>query len=308
MGCEQSTKLRRHSYIEYVEDRPVNKIFNTTFKDRFLPTFVKAFLREYTLHKLTYVKAQYKDLFFHDGKVYALEEINNIEYNRRKIMRRKLLNMDVNFVMYNEIFYMHGCFIGVMEKYDMDLFEYLKTTKIDLDDFVCQICKVISSFHKNGIYLQDLKPENIFIKIEENDAPTYYIADFEYALMDHDFENPIFIKKRRWVRTLQYCPNVGKPTTIIEAVRTDLYALAVIIGRIETTYTNNVELNIFLNKRYRVVKEEWDDRKKLEHFKNNKYSTLCADFIAENFFYIEHINSFVTILTQLAKRTDNYTD
>ena len=291
MGCKQTKKIRKHSYISDIKGRPIEDILDQTIYVGNIPDFVNEFIYQYTFHQLKYIKGQYKDLFFCDNKVYGIEKISKTEFERRKILQKKIKNIK-NVVMYSESFYLNGCIIGIMDKYEMDLFELLKCSNIDIIDFVSQISSGLTHLHKCGVYIQDLKPENIFVNIDNQDRFVYYIADIEYAFMDSDFSNII---SRPWIRTLHYTPCLRKPKTKIEAVRNDYYAFAVMIGRIETFYHNNLQLNVFCEPRTSILEKDWDDRYKLEEWVLI-YSKFCSDFIVERLYYKNDIINFIPTL------------
>ena len=297
MGCKQSTQIRKHSYISNVKGRPLEHLLNVQLYLDDLPNFVNFFFYQYKYHQLKYVKGEYKDLFFHDNNVYGLELISNSEFNRRIILQEKVQSID-HVVMYNKMFYIHGVAIGVMDRYEIDFFELLKTCQINIDDFVQQICVILKNLHQHGVYIQDLKPENIFVSIT-SEKFVYHIGDIEYALMDGDFKDPV--QKRVWVRTLNYCPNLGKPKTKLEAIRNDYYALAVIVGRLETFYVNETKINVFCEPRKSIFMEGWDDRYKLND-QDLKYSNFCSDFIVEKLFNKKDIKKFLPTLLSMTQQ------
>lgn len=296
MGCKQSTKMRKHSYLSDTLNRPVDCLFNKNIYIDDLPKFVNSFIYQYNMHQLTYIKGEYKDLFFSDNKVYGIEIISETEFSRRIVLQDKIKNIK-NVVMYKEMFYLENVIIGVMDRHEIDMFELLKTCQINLDDFVKKICCILKKLHKNGIYIQDLKPENIFVDITETEF-IYNIGDIEYALFDADFDTKM---SRLWVRTLNYSPNLNKPKTCLEAMRNDYYSLAVIIGRIETFYNNEIKLNVFCEARKGVFEEGWDDRYKLKG-ENLKYSKFCSDFIVEKLFYKQHVQNFLSTLLDMSQQ------
>jgi hypothetical protein len=99
--------------------------------------------------------------------------------------------------------------------------------------------------------------------------------------------------------------------TVFEAVRNDLYAFAKTIGLIETTFFSNKTYNIFTKKREDIVDEEFDDRDKIIHYKENgyvyRYAEFCADFMLEGILYKKNIFNFLKSLKKIAstKRADN---
>lgn len=298
MGCKQTTQMRRHSYISS-NNRPVDYLFEKNIVIDEMPDFVNEFIYRYNMHQLKYLKAEYKDLFFHDDHVYGIERISESEFIRRQTLQKRVKSIN-NVCMYKEMFYLDGITIGKMKKYEIDLFELLKTCLVDLDDFVWRLCTTLTDLHEAGIYVQDLKPENIFVDMKDNEF-IYHIGDIEYSFLNYDFVDPSFVKKRTWIRTLNFCPNLGKPQTKLEAIRNDYYALAIIIGRIETFYIRKVKLNVFCEPREAIF-EHWDDRDTLKYIQGLKYSEICSDFIVEKLFYKTHVKNFIPTLLSMSQQ------
>ena len=76
MGCKQTKKIRKHSYISDIKGSPIEDILDQTIYVGNIPDFVNEFIYQYTFHQLKYIKGQYKDLFFCDNKVYGIEKIS----------------------------------------------------------------------------------------------------------------------------------------------------------------------------------------------------------------------------------------
>ncbi len=265
------------------------------FRQQQAPAFVFEFIHLLKSNKLKHVPSQYKDVYLGDS-VFVLEKITKIEYCRRKRLNRKLIEICSNVVVYNDMYWQDGFFYGKMVRYDMDLFEYLKTEKLSVPYFLSSIVPTLKKLHSSGIYLQDIKPENIFLKIDEH--VKFYFADLDYAFMADDF--PLFVRDRPWIRTKQYSPELGRPKTPLEARRNDIYAIAVMVGRIEAFYNNGLVYNVFMTVKGTIMNKTFDDKWKID--KELVYSRHCANFIVNGVNYRQSIHRFLTLL----QRANNY--
>jgi len=222
--------------------------------------------------------------------VYIIEPISHVEYCRRRRLHLKLeiINHVAN---YEDMYWYRGMFYGRMKRYDMDLFEYLREDNVDVSHLIKTLVPTLRKLHADGIYLQDIKPENIFVDICTNHIK-FFFADVDYAFMKRDF--PLFVHERPWVRTKHFSPELGKPQNKVEAIRNDLYAMAVMIGRIETFYINGDLYNVFTKPRGRIMSRDFDDRWKMK--KDYVYATYCANFIMSGMHYRHIIKRFLYTL------------
>lgn len=266
------------------------------FNIRKTPAFVLEFIDLLGRNRLQYVHSQYKDVYIGDS-VFVIEKISNDEYIRRKCLYNHLNRLNYPVAVYSNMYWKDGYFFGKMFKYDMDLFEYLKTEEVDLKHLIKSLVPTLKALHASGIYPQDIKPENIFINIFEGHVD-YYFGDLEYALVKGDFETGN-IENRSWIRTKHYSPGFAKPSTALEARRNDIYAMAVMIGRIDSYYNNGFSYNVFLNYRGRIMSKDFDDKWKIN--KNLKYAEKCANFIISGLNYESCICNFLSVL----QRTNN---
>lgn len=96
------------------------------------------------------------------------------------------------FILYPEYFFVNknNSYFYLIEKYDSDLYQFLKKRKTPLDDFqiifILQfLIKIIYYFHKLNIIYADLKLENIIIKLNSNnDIRKIKLIDFDVSLFD----------------------------------------------------------------------------------------------------------------------------
>ena len=265
-------------------------IVSNKFKNKTTPAFVLEFMDLLKRNRLKYVTSQYKDVYMGEA-VFVIEEISKVEFCRRRRLNTRLTELNCNVVVYTNMYWQDGYFFGKMFKYDMDLFEYLRTEKICIESLLESLVPTLKAIHACGIYLQDIKPENILIDIYDNHIK-FYFADFDYAFMEEDF--PLFVHKRPWIRTMHYSPELGKPKTVLEARRNDIYAIAVMVGRIETFYNNGLEYNVFLRPRGGIMDRNFDDKWNLD--RDLIYADKCASFIISGLNYERVINRFLFVL------------
>ena len=230
-----------------------------------------------------------KKKIFKSEDVYILEPISRVEYCRRRRLHSRLTDLKCNTVIYDDMYWYDGLFFGKMKRYDMDLFEYLRDERINIPDMLRQLIPSLQMMHSYGIYLQDIKPENIFIDVHSTNNIEYCFGDVDYAFLEEDF--PLFIDDRKWLRTREFSPELGKPKTQLEARRNDMYAFAVMIGRIETFYNNGEMYNVFTKTKGRIIDRDFDDRWKLNE--EYVYAEKCANFIMSGLHYKHVINKFL---------------
>lgn len=245
------------------------------------PDFVLEFAR-LIKNKHGTLYGQRKKIFLSDD-VYVVEDISKVEFIRRQRIHKRLSDIKCNVATYKDMYWNNGTFFGKMKRYDMDLFDYLKDEQVCLPTLLRTLIPCLRAIHANGIYLQDIKPENIFLDIYPTHTQ-FYFADVDYAFVDHDF--PLFVDRRPWMRTKDFSPELGKPRERLEAIRNDMYAMAVMVGRIETFYNNGEMYNIFTKHKGRILDREFDDRWKLN--KEYVYAERCANFIMTGLHY-EHV-------------------
>ena len=96
------------------------------------------------------------------------------------------------FVLYPKYFFVNknNSYFYIIEKYDCDLFTYIKNKKepIDINEiiFIIQfIIKVIYHFHNLDIIYADIKLENFIVNIKNNKIIDMKIIDFDVSLFDN---------------------------------------------------------------------------------------------------------------------------
>lgn len=264
------------------------------FKIKTTPVFILSFAYKLNRNRFKYKEGQFKDIYLAET-AYVVEAISKKEFHRRVMINNEMVCYEF-VATYKTMHWYDGLFFGEMNVYDMDLFEFLKDEKINLKHFLDKMIPALQTLHANGIYLQDIKPENIFVDVFHNDI-NFLFADIDYALVKSDF--PFEIQKRPWIRTKEYSPESRKPMSKMEARRNDLYAFAVMVGRIESFYLNDYMFNIFCKKKGNIISKTFDDRWKIpDEF---KYSQKCANFIVSGMNYVSQIELFLLSL----QRTNN---
>lgn len=121
------------------------------------------------------------------GKTYVVKitDIDTIgpaynEYLACLILKNKKHD---HIIKIKDIFKFDKYFIIIMKNYKTDLFEYINSyhTSYKLKiKILKKILKGLSHLHKNKIFHNDLKPENIFLNLNDDDEPKdIVIADFD---------------------------------------------------------------------------------------------------------------------------------
>ena len=259
--------------------------------------FLKKVKRLYKSKSFELMEGNYKDILKTEDAVYAIEKIKPVQKYRRRRLYAKLVEANINVVIPTHIEYieMSDAILSVssMDLFETDLFDYLANRTVDLKQFVSQISRTVQSIHQVGIYCIDFKPENILL----NSNMVFYIADLESALMKTDFVHPNILRRQRWVRTKGYDPGFGKPRNVEEAMRNDLYAMSLTIGRMEAYYTHKREYGVFTIPRCGMMPEGYDDRYRIPA--EYKYSTFCAQFMVRDMMYTELLKFYHSYLISL---------
>lgn len=104
-----------------------------------------------------------------------------------------------DFILYPEYFFINknNSYFYVIEKYDCDLYQYIKKKKEPLDQFeiiyiIQFVIKIIYYLHSLDIIYADIKLENFVVKIKDNKIKNIKLIDFDVSLFDkipHEFNN-----------------------------------------------------------------------------------------------------------------------
>tara|TARA_B110000483_G_scaffold143862_1_gene171767 strand:+ start:947 stop:2383 length:1437 start_codon:yes stop_codon:yes gene_type:complete len=97
-----------------------------------------------------------------------------------------------DFILYPDYFFINknNSYFYIIEKYDCDLYQFMKKRKTPLDDFqiilILQfLIKIIYYLHKLNIIYADIKLENIIVKINSNyNIKKIKLIDFDVSLFD----------------------------------------------------------------------------------------------------------------------------
>ena len=147
-------------------------------------------------------------------------------------------------VTYSDMYWEKGIFYGKMLKYDSTLYDYIKGSNVHLPSLINTLIPCLKVLHNNGIYLQNISTKSIYVRVLSSHVE-YSFGKVDYAFMKRDF--PFFIAGRKWVKNPLYTASPYKPTIKYEAIRNDVYAIAILIGHIEMYLHGNKMLNIFLS-------------------------------------------------------------
>lgn len=180
------------------------------------------------------------------------------------------------FVLYPKYFFVNknNSYFYIIEKYDCDLFTYIKNKKepIDINEiiFIIQfIIKVIYHFHNLDIIYADIKLENFIVNIKNDKIIDMKIIDFDVSLFDNlpsEFLNfdPKIIKllnnkKPRGTKFYQASNNVMNKSN-------DIYSIGTFI--IILLYKNTMKI---LNNNYENISESLLSKilNRLSLYKNN---------------------------------------
>jgi len=284
------------------------KATNLNVRPRFLLKHIKRnspLLKEvYSIfeHNMFELKqGNYKDVLKTNISCFAIEVHPYVQKFRKQRLYSKLADVE-NVVVPKKIEYVRLednklLSVSKMDSYDTDLFDYLDDNKmINIPNFVRQMTKTIKTIHDAGIYCIDFKPENILLNVNQQ---KFFITDIDNALMASDFLDRRILRRQKWVRTPCYEPGLGKPCTRLEAVRTDLYALSLSIGRIESNYKHGKSYNVFLNPRNGIIDSDFDDRYKIPL--ELPFSRFCANFMVRDLMYKERIVNYHKNILELIR-------
>lgn len=245
-------------------------------------------------------QGNYKDVLKTKQYAYSIEVHNMLKKFRKKRLYSKLQQIEnIQVSLPIEVEYVpleDGTVLSVSktESYDTDLFDYLdEGNVIDLKQFAHQMSNTIHQIHQAGVFCIDFKPENVLLNTKDMN---YFICDIDDSLMKHDFMSRQMLRRQKWVRTKGFEPGFGKPANLIEAIRVDLYALSLTIGRIQSHYINKIDYSVFTEPREGIMDEEFDDRYKISS--QFKMSRFCANFMVRDLMYVGAIKNYHKNLLQ----------
>ena len=221
-------------FLEYLEilDNSQNicrfiKKFNFIYHNISHKILKRGFLFEITQDNLKYI------LKFQPNKSFIEILIN------KYLSKYSYLN---EFILYPKYFFVNknNSYFYIIEKYDCDLFTYIKNKKepIDIKEiiFIIQfIIKIIYHLHNLNIIYADLKLENLVVNIKNNKINDMKIIDFDVSLFDElpneflDFEpkiiNLLNNKKPRGTKFYQSSNNIMSKSNDIYSIGTFIIIL-----------------------------------------------------------------------------------
>lgn len=255
-------------FLEYLEilDNSQNickfiKKFNFIYHNISHKILKRGFLFEITQDNLKYI------LKFQPNKSFIEILIN------KYLSKYSYLN---EFILYPKYFFVNknNSYFYIIEKYDCDLFTYIKNKKepIDIKEiiFIIQfIIKIIYHLHNLNIIYADLKLENLVVNIKNNKINDMKIIDFDVSLFDElpneflDFEpkiiNLLNNKKPRGTKFYQSSNNIMSKSN-------DIYSIGTFI--IILLYKNTMKI---LHENYQELSDNLLSKilKRLTYYKNN---------------------------------------
>ena len=255
-------------FLEYLEilDNSQNicrfiKKFNFIYHNISHKILKRGFLFEITHDNLKYI------LKFQPNKSFIEILIN------KYLSKYSYLN---EFILYPKYFFVNknNSYFYIIEKYDCDLFTYIKNKKepIDIKEiiFIIQfIIKIIYHLHNLNIIYADLKLENLVVNIKNNKINDMKIIDFDVSLFDElpneflDFEpkiiNLLNNKKPRGTKFYQSSNNIMSKSN-------DIYSIGTFI--IILLYKNTMKI---LHENYQELSDNLLSKilKRLTYYKNN---------------------------------------
>lgn len=307
--------VRDDKEIKKMKKTPTSYLTNVIIMNKKVPKFVKLFFK--MVNNRDYSDCEYhvnKDIFYFSNFVYTIEFTKKKYLDRRKQLFKRIRQMkhSDNIVVPDGIFYIPiesnmGVIIQKMEYCEGgDMFDFMFDPlkhHNNIHKIVYDLSSTLIELHENDIFLNDIKPENIFV------SSTFKFGDIEEAFIDQPFMNEDdyrdtekrlnFLEKgrRRWVRTLRYCPNRDYPMTRRLAIRNDIYAFIITIAMYICKKVYNREPTIFTEKNLPKTLM-YEMKHKIHHVINNEYVDLAVEYIIEH----HRINTSVLIeLQELAQ-------
>lgn len=252
-----------------------------------------------------YKSSQYKELYRKDDSFYSIEDCTAKQYlQRSKLMKLCGTMMCKNFMLipedmtYIEVEDGTGLVIQRTEYCELgELWEFVAnhTTglkqrtppKFNVDYFVFSLSQTLKELHTKNIYLMDIKLENIFGTYTGKHTKQWRFADYEYAFIDTEWlitsqlnekETLRAFKKthgRRWIRTLEYCPDNSYPYTRQIAERNDIYAFCRVVAIVTSAILYGQRPRMFWDSTVGDQRREWHDED--PDLVTNPYIKICGD-------------------------------
>lgn len=242
------------------------------------------------------------------GFIFEIQK-NNIPYILKfqpnksfiEILINKFLSKYTNlkeFILYPEYFFVNknNSYFYIIEKYDFDLFTYIKKKKNPLNvseilSIIKFVINVIYHLHNLDIIYADLKLENIIVNIKNNKINDMKIIDFDVSLFDEipsefiNFDEKILKllnnKKPRGTKFYQSSNNVMNKSNDIYSIGTFITIL-LYKNTMKILHENN---NISENLLSRITS-------KLSYYKNNLDDNLIKIKLMKYLFRIYNDRRF----------------
>lgn len=290
--------VRDDKQLVKTKKTPTSYLTKVIILSKKVPVFVRDFFE--LVNNRGYDDCEFhenKDIFYFSDFVYTVEFTKKYYvYRRKKLFKRiEKMKYSKNVVVPESIFYIpieehSGVIIQKMEYCKGgDMFDFMfdpsKKHK-DIHRIIHDLSSTLIELHENNIFLNDIKPENIFI------STSFKFGDIEDAFIDQPFMNDDDFKdndkklsflvknKTRWVRTLRYCPDKEYPITRKLAIRNDIYAFIMSLGLYICKKVYNKEPSIFTGK---IIPSEMVDKVKdgFHSMFNDRYIDLAVEYILD---------------------------
>ena len=281
------------------ERTPTSHLVTSVLPKDDIPDFVIRFYGVINNNQYLYcIHNNYKDIFFCSNCVYTVERTKfYIPNNVRTI--HNLLRGDKHVLISHKIYYIHltgtnGLLIQWMPLCDVgDLWHFCfkekRSKEIDIDGFVFTLATTLRTCHQKGIFLMDIKMENILGTTREHGID-WCFADIEYAFVDVDFiddESDLEQVRRyrmqmknqyKWIKTKEYLPDFTYPYSRSLAVRNDVYAFARCLGTLICYQRYGQANTMFFGGDGGKV---YDNREAVNFIMDDEYIRLCGDCVIE---------------------------
>lgn len=286
--------------VELVKTKktPTSYLTKVIILNKKVPLFIKNFFE--MVNNREYSDCEFhenKDIFYFSDFVYTVEftKKHYVERRTKLFERIKKMKHSSNIVIPDSIFYIpienhKGVIIQKMEYCKGgDMFDFMFDSSkqhTNIHRTIYELSSTLIELHENNIFLNDIKPENIFI------SSVFKFGDIEDAFIDQPFMNDDDFKdtekrlhflannKTRWVRTLRYCPDKVYPMTRKLAIRNDIYAFIMTLGLYICKKIYDKEPTLFIGEK--LTKDETQHMKQIIHnVLNDDYVDLAVEYVID---------------------------
>jgi len=250
---------------------PTMHLSSASFNRCDMPQFVQKLF--FDLNHRRYDNCRYdhsKDIYMCKQLVYSIEYVTAKHFKSRFELSKRIQSLEPhirkhillpNKSHYTPIDVHSGIAFQEFVRCAMDMCDFctlyrgreqdaFREHAFDIDRFVLTLSMTLKRLHEVGVYLADVKLENILIK-----DGVYMFTDVEYAFVDpptmtdKQYTDPVYrdlnSSKRRWIKTAMYVPSDDYPLTQSMFIRNDVFALARCISRLMLSIRHNKHYRMF---------------------------------------------------------------